>query len=110
VSIGLDICDPTVDASQSTHTTSVDTAAAVTARRKPHPAVTKRPVRLHRRPAWFLETIQACRLVNRNSAARAPCRMACCDVTAAAVVSRVVARVLYGRTALLAISSRNLLG
>jgi len=83
VSFDLDICDPTVDASQSTHATSADTAVAVTAQHKPHPAVTKRPVRSHRRPARFLETIQACRLVNRNSAAHAPCRAACCDITAA---------------------------
>jgi len=83
VSIGLDICNPTVDASQSTHTASVDTAVAVTARGKPHPAVTKWPVRSRWRPARSLETIQACRLVNRNLAARAPCRAACYDVTAA---------------------------
>jgi len=83
VPFDLDICNPTVDASQSTHATGVDTAMAVTARDKPHPAVTKRPVRLHQRPARFLETIQARRLVNRNSASRAPCRAACCDVTAA---------------------------
>jgi len=61
----------------------VDTAIAVTARDKPHPAVTKRPVRLRCRPARFLETIQARRQVNRNLAARARCRAACCDVTPA---------------------------
>jgi len=83
VSFDLDTCNPTVDASQSTHATGVDTAIAVTARDKPHPAVTKRPVRLRRRPARFLETIQARRLVNRNLAARARCRAACCDVTPA---------------------------
>ena len=72
-----------MDESQSTQAADIDTATAVTAPDKPHPAVTKRPVRLRRRPARFLETIQACRLVNRNSAAHAPCRAACCDVTAA---------------------------
>jgi len=83
VSFDLDTCDPTVDASQSTHAKCVDPAAAVTAQDKPHPAVTKRLVRLRRRPARFLETIQARRLVNQNSAARTCCRAACCDVTAA---------------------------
>jgi len=81
VSFDLDTCNPTVDESQSTQAVDMDTTEAVTARDKPHPAVTKRPVRLHRRPARFLETIQACRLVNRNSAARACRRAARCDVT-----------------------------
>jgi len=83
VSVGLDICNPTVDASQSTHRGSVETAESFTTRHKPCPAVTKRPVRLRRRPVRFLETIQARRLINRNSAAHALCRTACCDVTAA---------------------------
>ena len=53
VSIGLDICNPTVDEteSQSTHRASVEMAKSVTTRHKPRPAVTKWPVRLRRRPA-----------------------------------------------------------
>ena len=83
VSIGLDICNPAVDESQSRHRASMETAESVATRHKPHPAVTKRLVRLRRRPARFLETIQARRLINRNSTARAHCHTACCDVTTA---------------------------
>jgi len=59
VSISLDICNPMVDESQSTHRASVDAAESVTTWHKPRPTVTKRPVRLRRRPARFLKTIQA---------------------------------------------------
>ena len=60
----------------------METAESVATRHKPRPAVTNRPVRLRRWPARFLETIQVRRLINRNSAARACCCTACCDVTA----------------------------
>jgi len=83
VSIDLDICNLAVAESQSTHGASMQTAESVTIQHNPRPTLAKRPVRVRRRPARFLETVQARRLINRNSAARACCCLACCDVTAA---------------------------
>jgi len=62
VSIGLDICNPTVDEteSQGTHGSSTATAVfAAAAELEPSHTVTRQPTRVRRRPARFVETALA---------------------------------------------------
>ena len=68
-----------VTVSQSTDAATAAAAAAAesaTNRDRPCPVPTSRPMRERRRPARFLETIQAHRLTYRNSAAHACYRSA----------------------------------
>ena len=83
VSNGLDICKPSVAESQSTDGASMETAESATTQHRPCPTLANWPARVQRRPARFLETVQACRLPNQNSTARACCRLASSDVTVA---------------------------
>jgi len=86
VSIGLDICNPTVDEtwSQSTHRSGMATAVSnAAAKLEPSHAVTSRPTRVRRRPARFVETVRSRRLPDRNHAASSTrCRSGSSDVGA----------------------------
>ena len=75
----LDIRDrnPPVAVSESTGTTS----AAAANPGRPHPVSTDRPNRLRHRPARFLQTVQARRLIHRNYASHACYRLASSDVS-----------------------------
>ena len=59
VSIGLDICNPAVAESQSTDGASTAIAESAATQHRPCPALANRPTRVRRRPARFLETMQA---------------------------------------------------
>jgi len=78
-------CYPAVTVSQSTDTAADAAATAQSAATpvRPRPASTSRPARVHRRPARFLETVQARGPCKRNYAARARCRLAGTDISAA---------------------------
>jgi len=82
-----DTCDsdPPVAVSQSTDTASAAaaTAESATTPDRPRPVSTDRPIRLRHRPARFLETVQAHRLIQRNYAARACYRLASSDAIVA---------------------------
>ena len=83
VSIGLDICNPAVAESQSTHGSSTTIAESATAKHRPRLAVTGRVTRVRRRPARFLETVCARWLPDRRKAANTRCRSTSSDVSAA---------------------------
>jgi len=75
-----------VTVSQSTDTATAATAAtaeSTSSSDRPRPVPASRAARERRRPARFLETVQACRLTYHQSAVRASGRLAGSDVSAA---------------------------